>query len=84
MSSWHGSTIKGSIQGVGGNMWKWLKAILTPEVAMKPEPLAVNATPSEREVRNRARCKRLRDAIAAGDTRVGLKDELIRRERTGR
>jgi hypothetical protein len=65
-------------------MWEWLRELFNPTVDLKPEPLQVNPSPSVRAQRNDGRCERLRAAIAAGDTRQSLKDELARREKGGR
>ena len=69
-------------------MLDWLKKILpirtTPDMGVTTHPLEVNPTKSARQVRNEARMDRLRQAIAAGDSRTALRDELARREKEGR
>jgi len=55
-----------------------------PTVGIKTHPVEVNAQPSARQIRNEARMARLRAAIASGDTRTSLLEELTRREKEGR
>ena len=57
------------------------------KLPLKPQPMAVNQTPSERETRNKARVKRLHAALAVATTaerRASLQAELARRAATGR
>lgn len=68
-------------------MWNWMKRLIRsgePHLSMTPHPVDVNPTPSAREQRNQARMARLKQAIAAGDPRPELKEELARREKGGR
>lgn len=57
---------------------------LIPDMGMITHPIETNPTPSARQQRNQARMQRLREAIASGDPRPGLREELARREKEGR
>ena len=61
-------------------MWKWLKT----KFSMQPKPVIVNATGSERALRNQERIKRLQLLIERGDPRESVKEELKRRLEKGR
>jgi hypothetical protein len=53
-----------------------------PEVKMAAKPANINPSGSARAVRNTARDERLRQAIAAGDKRPELREELARLTRS--
>ena len=53
-----------------------------PRVSMQAHP--VDVQPNARAVRNAQRIKRIEAAIAAGDKRPELRDELKRRKAGGR
>jgi hypothetical protein len=69
-------------------MFGWFrKPAAGTELPLKPQPVGVNQTPSERETRNKARLKRLHAALAVATTaerRASLAAELQRRATTGR
>lgn len=63
----------------------WRKVLgLTPDISIKPEPLDINPSPSARAARNQQRILRLKQAIADGDRRTELREELLRRLREKR
>lgn len=68
-------------------MPRWLRRLLglrdeVPSVALEAQPVSLNATPSERELRNRARIARLEEAVkgATGERKGDLIAELKRRK----
>lgn len=59
----------------------WIKKLTgSPAVDLKPAPLEIQPTMNARQVRNAMRVARIKAAIAAGDRRPELLDELIKRE----
>jgi hypothetical protein len=68
-------------------MFDWFRKPAGTKLPLKPQPVGVNQTPSERETRNKARVKRLHAALAVATTaerRASLQAELARRAATGR
>ena len=62
-------------------MFRWFKRKkAVPEIGMQAHPVQVNPSPSAREARRLARIGRLKQALANGDKRPEVREELKRLE----